>query len=120
MRRFIIATNGANTERGVTAVHRDLITGYLQGKGWHVWHWFEDLWLVATPEPIPQFSIMLDEIVELIGDKSLFFQWVSETDFAFWISSTTPSIPWLKRHWTPEHRKLELLSGHENSASETS
>ena len=40
--RLIIVTNSAVT--GVSA--RNALTAFLEAKGWSVWHWYEDLWLV--------------------------------------------------------------------------
>jgi len=40
--KFVIATNST-----VPSLVKNSITIYLQSTGWQIWHWFEDLWLVA-------------------------------------------------------------------------
>lgn len=49
-RRLIICTDSAaGGTLGATATERDAVTKLLTGKGWQVWHWFQDLWLVTVP-----------------------------------------------------------------------
>ena len=57
-RRFAIAAGNAS------ASDRDLITTFLSGKGWKLWHWLPDLWLVVDmpDECFPQS--LYNDIVE--------------------------------------------------------
>jgi len=40
-KRFAIATGSAST------ADRDLITTFLKGKGWQLWHWLPDFWFIS-------------------------------------------------------------------------
>jgi hypothetical protein len=49
-RLIIITDSSKGLLNGATAQERNLITRFLEGKGWDVWHWFEDVWLVVVPD----------------------------------------------------------------------
>jgi hypothetical protein len=47
---FVICTDSTESgENAVTERERNRITRLLHAKGWHVWHWFEDVWLTVNP-----------------------------------------------------------------------
>ena len=49
--RIIICTDSTKgPASGFTADERNRITRHLEAKGWQVWHWFEDLWLIVVPD----------------------------------------------------------------------
>ena len=61
--RLIIVTDSAGTTRD----QRNAITAFLEGKGWEVWHWYEDLWLVNNPgEPI-DFGTLRDQLGDAVA-----------------------------------------------------
>lgn len=100
MNRFAIITNSAgNTEAAATKDQRDLITGFLEGNGWHVWHWFEDLWLVVTPDNEQMtLSTLHGKIQENIKGHFVFVVIeLAPKSLAGFIP--TAAVPWLKRHW---------------------
>lgn len=103
--RFILATDSAtNSTASVSAEDRDLITGFLQGKGWHVWHWVQDLWIVKTDEYV-NFAVLMNELLEKVGDKQLVF--IEATDqSSYLVNVSSNAIPWLAKHWPPQSRML--------------
>ncbi len=90
-RRAIIVTNSAvfNHER------RNLITEYLNKKCWEVWHWMEDLWLVANlpDETTPTILTReLDPADQALLDKAL--SQAKDLDTALTAAGeTTPPTP---------------------------
>lgn len=101
MQRFLIVTNSASSSRyAATASQRDKITGLLQGKGWHVWHWFEDLWLLATDTEGTKAAEVRDEILEALDGAEIHI-FVLEVEHFPSLASKGPSssIPWIRKHW---------------------
>lgn len=46
---------------------KDAITNYLRAKGWPIWHWFENLWLLSNvPDNVTAQSLS-EEILALIA-----------------------------------------------------
>jgi hypothetical protein len=99
-KKLIIVTNSASaTDRAANANERDLITGFLEGKGWHVWHWFEDLWLIkiATGEETDASTVYL-ELKTLISNKNII---VFDPGDNIHLRGNVPSggAPWIAAHW---------------------
>jgi hypothetical protein len=97
--KLFIATNSAGpAASAATAVERDRITGYLEGRGWHVWHWFEDIWLVKTDADVDPDKL-LDALVEAIGTKRSLFVQVVPDPTNYQIMGSRSSFPWMDTHW---------------------
>jgi len=55
--KLIVATDSAR----VPAAARTALTAFLEGKGWSVWHWFSDLWLIGdAPETTDVHKLRAD------------------------------------------------------------
>lgn len=99
MQRFIIITDsGADKQSRVT--DRAKLTGFLQGKGWHVWHWFEELWLVATAEtPKTNPKEIRKEFQATLAKPMMMI--VMEFKEGSDLSAHLPrsAMPWIRQHW---------------------
>ena len=93
--RLLIVTNSSQ----ITDKERDLITAYLEGRGWSVWHWFRDLWLIDNVEDGVSKVTLREQIRDLLpSNHHIFISGVEgDLDHAAWVPTT--SIPWLKEHW---------------------
>jgi hypothetical protein len=92
--RFIIVTNGAvATNEG-----RNALTAFLEAKGWAVWHWFQDLWLVDPPGAVDIGSLR-DEMMQVI--PSLQQIMILSVEGTHQHAGTVPvgSIPWITEHF---------------------
>jgi hypothetical protein len=64
-KRFLIAVDGLDR------AGRNTVTHLLQDKRWPLWHWFEDLWLVAgVPGEVTPMAIA-QEISKLLNRPNL-------------------------------------------------
>jgi hypothetical protein len=117
MQRLIIVTNSAASAKTTSSV-RDLITGFLQGKGWHVWHWFEDLWLVTVYADDVDFSQIRDEIQALLPERIHILLMEFKEDSYFTGSFPEAAIPWLKIHWGKKRGKKRTLEEPELPSTE--
>lgn len=102
MTKFIIVTDSAFTTNPI----RDAITAFLEAKGWSVWHWFQDLWLVSTDaatEPTDTGSVRQEIQAAIPAAKRIM---VMTTEGIRGHSGFVPkdSIPWLKQYW---HRSAD-------------
>lgn len=93
--RLIIATNSAVT--GVSA--KNALTAFLEAKGWSVWHWYDDLWLIDTPEHISVLTNLRKEIMKAIPTLSQILIMTTEGPISH--SGTVPpdSGEWFEEHW---------------------
>jgi hypothetical protein len=83
MARFSIAVSGTTA----SAATKNALTAYLQGKGWQVWHWFDELWLIAAADnvsaeelsreirTIPGFHPQVHHIVMKLDGDADYFGW---------------------------------------------
>jgi len=72
MKNFIVCTSSATGgAAGASAVERNTITNYLKAKGWSVWHWFEDTWLVVDQIGDSRPSELRDELRAIINAGTL-------------------------------------------------
>ncbi|MGI8773203.1 MAG: hypothetical protein ACR2JE_17405 [Acidobacteriaceae bacterium] len=97
--RVLIATNsGAGNLVGPTAAERNEITLHLQRKGWQVWHWFEDLWLVTYPGEEMRLPLLRDELRALLGAKYVLIMSLNDSPF---YSGFGPQAawPWMTENW---------------------
>ena len=99
--RFIVATDSKDIDdRG-----RDIITAVLEGKGWSVWHWFKDLWLVdGAPDDLNPTELR-QEIKDLLPAD--FHMMLMSTEGRKWHSGRVPSAAttWINEHWMADEKK---------------
>lgn len=94
--RFIICTDS----KWVAAEHRNAITHFLEGKGWQLWHWMEDVWLVASTDALPTADELKVELAGLLELKARWFLVIridGRVDHAIW--GYKESFPWLTEYW---------------------
>jgi hypothetical protein len=93
--KLIIATNSSVT--GVAA--KNALTAFLEAKGWSVWHWYSDLWLIDNvPEPV-HLGTLRDEILAAI--PTLIQILIMTTEGVLNHAGTVPrdSAQWFQEHW---------------------
>lgn len=93
--RLIVLTNRASV------AERNALTAFLEGKGWSVWHWFEDAWLIADAPEMAGFSRLKQEISAAIPTLREFMI-ISTHDTEnqrYSIRASPDGIPWIKEHW---------------------
>ena len=93
--RLIIATN--STASGVAA--KNTLTAFLEAKGWAVWHWFEDLWLLDNVPAQTNLMALRDEINRVIPTLGQVL--VLSTEGPINHAGTVPaqSAQWFTEHW---------------------
>lgn len=93
--RFIVAVNSLTA----TAEGRNAMTALLESKGLSVWHWFQDLWLVDTRQPVDLIKLR-DEIRIAIPSIAAGF-FISSVEGIIDHAGVVPSdsITWLLEHW---------------------
>jgi hypothetical protein len=95
--RLIIVTNSAVfSDR-----ERDLLTAFFEGKGWSVWPWFKDLWLIDGADEGTNLQTLRDEALEILPEKKHIFIATAEGQIKHGAWVPGHSIPWLKEHWRP-------------------
>jgi hypothetical protein len=93
--RFVVLTDSSTVDNDA----RNAITAYLKGKGWQVWHWFGDVWLVdAAPNRIDLNALRLEMTSVMPIIRHLIVMSV-EGELA--LSGIVPAeaIPWINLHW---------------------
>lgn len=82
-----------------TAAEKDALTSYLTDRGWDVWHWFSDLWLVTGVPHDIDIGTMLDEIRSEVGNIHLFiFRMPASVDAGAY--GKLKSLKWLNEKWS--------------------
>jgi hypothetical protein len=93
--RLIIVSNSAVT--GVPV--RNALTAFLEAKGWAVWHWFEDLWLIDDAPNGVNLVALREEIRGAIPTISHFVIMAAEGPADHAGIVPTPSAQWFVEHW---------------------
>jgi len=93
--RLIIATDTSVFE----VASRNALTAFLEAKGWSVWHWYAQLWLIDTGSEAVNFIALREEIRKAIPTLSHFLLTSAEgpTDHAGMVPKE--STAWFKQHW---------------------
>ncbi len=94
--KLLVASNSAV----VSAEARNAVTKLLEAKGWSVWHWFLDLWLIDSPEA-PDFMKLRDELMAIPGLRHVM---IMSTEGPLYRTGWVPTdaVPWIEEHWTPK------------------
>lgn len=96
MNRFIVTLNVGTVEQ------RNAVTEIFRMKGWPLWHWMEDVWLLAK---VPE-SINAKEITEIlmehpvIGKKAHLVLRIPQGSAApYWGQCHPDAWKWMKEFW---------------------
>lgn len=90
--RFVVAT------RRLPAEQQDRVTAFLQGKGWQVWHWLPDIWLLAeVPETHSAKSI--DKALDSLIEASLRIVFSIDEPSEYFGNSSKDSWAWMNQYW---------------------
>ena len=93
--RFIIATNSATT----TASGRNALTAFLEAKGWSVWHWYEDLWLIDSAPLMTDFEPLSVEIKKAVPAIIQLLFLSTEGVILHYGLVPAGSAEWFEEHW---------------------
>ena len=61
MSTILIITDPSDT----ASQNKNLITAFLRGKGWDLWHWFDDVWIISNAPETVTAPILGKEIEEI-------------------------------------------------------
>jgi hypothetical protein len=84
-----------------TREQRDAITFHLNGKGWKLWHWYQDLWLLAeVPDDVTPQRLW-EELHALppLAQKSLLVMRFQDAP-VFYGNAHRESWGWMEDHWS--------------------
>lgn len=90
--RFVVAT------QRLTAEQQDRVTAFVRGKGWQVWHWLPDIWLLAeVPSTYSAKSVSeaFDSLIEASERVVFSIDGPSE----YFGKSSTDSWAWMGKYW---------------------
>jgi hypothetical protein len=94
-KKFVVSLHG-------TPLLRDPITNYLMAKGWHLWHWYADLWLLSgVPDLLTAGTLyqeMQDGIPGLIIASLIVIEMGPELRY-FGRAPKAEAWDWMKEHW---------------------
>ncbi len=93
--RLIVATNSG----ALGTAARNALTAFLEAKGWSVWHWYEELWLLDNVPPEINLSQLRVEIQRAI--PALTHILILSAEGAINHSGMVPSqsVAWFVEHW---------------------
>jgi hypothetical protein len=94
--RFLIALTSGNV------IQRNAVTEFIRAKGWKVWHWIEDLWLLTDVPPEVSPRTLWDDLIQaptLKVAKGLVMRLDSE--MKYWGGNDPESWEWMKQNWGP-------------------
>ena len=93
--RVIIATNSAVAN----VAAKNALTAFLEAKGWSVWHWYEDLWLIDNAPAQLNFPKLREEILRAI--PTLRQVLILTTEGSINHAGMVPgnSVEWFNEHW---------------------
>ena len=93
--RLIVAVNSSVTN----VAAKNALTAFLEAKGWSVWHWYDDLWLLDNVPNTLSLSELREEIRNTIPTISQVL--IFSTEGLINHSGTVPqgSLTWFTEHW---------------------
>jgi hypothetical protein len=114
MSRVVIAIDHGTPDQN------NAVTVYANTKGWHVWHWIENVWLLTdVPEELTPRAVW-EEVIALPGMlmvKGVVFR--VEGLPLFWGGNSSESWDWMKTYWgkadfpTPQPESAKVMQGPE-------
>jgi hypothetical protein len=93
--RLIFVTDSAV----VTNEGRNALTAFLEAKGWSVWHWFQDLWLIDNVPEDTKLGSLRDEIKSVIPTLTRIMIMTTEGEKNHAGQVPTEGIKWINEHW---------------------
>jgi hypothetical protein len=95
------------SKKFVVALHaaphlRDPITKYLEGRGWRVWHWYADLWLLSeVPEELTAGTVhqAIEQSFPLVIASSLIVLEMGSELRYYGRAPVAEAWPWMKEYW---------------------
>jgi hypothetical protein len=105
---LVVVTDSEST----TPRDRDGITHLLRAKGWDVWHWMVDVWVVMGHPADTKATRLVEEIRDTIGQVYVIaFVIPPDADVGAFLPIT--AIPWLINRFRPEEaaRKKSETAG---------
>lgn len=92
--RFVILVD----RNGVDADRRDGLTAFLRSKGWQIWHWLDDSWLVVRDVEVQiEAKDLYHEIDEFLDSNGIFLVIPAGKDAAGRVNMR--ALPWLMENW---------------------
>ena len=98
-RRILVAVNSRLADVNL----RNAITKLLEAKGWEVWHWFEDIWLLADVPDTQKLEILRDEIRSL-SKKNMHVLVMNVDGNGLAGRIPTAGAPWLEEFWRKKEK----------------
>jgi hypothetical protein len=94
-KKFIVALHGAPDLR-------DPITEHLMSQGWHVWHWYADLWLISdAPDSLTAANLHRDmesKVPGLYVSSSLVMEMGAVMKY-YGRAPKAHAWDWMNEHW---------------------
>jgi len=83
-----------------TAQQNDAITVYMQGKGWHVWHWIGNLWLLTGVPLEVRPRVLYEELLRIptLHDARMIVMKV-EGEPSYWGNAPADAWTWMTEKW---------------------
>ena len=100
-RRLILCTDsGADVRGAATAAERDAVTAHLHARGWPVWHWFQDVWLVVAPADVDLTALRQAVSGQMTTPERHVL--LIDADDAAHLTGVGPfnAWPWIRENWT--------------------
>ena len=93
--RLIISTNP--TVGGVA--NKNALTAFLEAKGWSVWHWYSDLWLIHNAPEQVDLPSLREEILKAIPTLNQILIMTTEGTIDHTGRVPAASVDWFEEHW---------------------
>jgi hypothetical protein len=97
MNKFIVALDVGTRDQ------RNAVTEIFQKKGWKLWHWMEDLWLLAeVPDKVTSKDISEElDAHPLIGTNKIkiVIRVPGSAESTYWGRGSRDSWEWMSRFW---------------------
>ncbi len=93
-RKLIVALDSGTSEQ------QDAITNYIRNRGWRVWHWLADVWLLAdVPASVSPKSLWSDLIAVPALESARGFVMTTGNDATYWGSIDGRCWDWMSEYW---------------------
>ena len=96
MNKFVVTLDVGTVEQ------RNAVTEHFKSKGWQLWHWMEDVWLLAQVPPEITSQMITDELTAnpiIATKRRLVLLIPGNSALSFWGYSVPDSWKWMKEFW---------------------
>lgn len=97
MSKFLVALDVGTRDQ------RNALTDLFQKRGWNVWHWMEDIWLLAAvPDEITPKAIAGEISAHLVfqtGAKFIIIRITDSGKITYWGRGSKEGWEWMARFW---------------------